>query len=62
MFEVIRYRNRGEFTYHYNIVPYGTYFSFDNKKDFTPEIHRFGPFSSEEEAKDFIEEVEKETD
>lgn len=59
MFEVIRYRNRGEFFYHYNIVPYGTDFSSDSERGFTTEIHRFGPFSTEEEAKGFIEEVEK---
>jgi hypothetical protein len=59
MFEVIRYRFRGEFTYHCAIIPYGSVFSPKGKRDSTPVIHRFGPFSSEEDAKDFIEEIEK---
>ncbi len=61
MFEVIRYRNRGEFTYQYTVIPYRTNFSPDEKKGFTPVIHRFGPFSTEEEALDFISEIEIET-
>lgn len=61
MFEVIRYRNRGELSYHFIIIPHGSDLPSDNKTVFTIEIKRFGPFATEEEAGVFIEEVEKDT-
>ncbi|MCL6634742.1 MAG: hypothetical protein K6T29_03105 [Peptococcaceae bacterium] len=62
MFEVIRYRNRGEFTYHYMIIPYGTACKPEKKqKELAGEMRRYGPFPTEAEARDFIYEVEKDT-
>lgn len=59
MFEVIRYRNRGELIYHYIVIPYGADFNRDDKKEIAPDIRRFGPFPTKDEADEFIEEVEK---
>lgn len=61
MFEVIRYRKRGELTYYYAVIPCGAAFSTDAKRDLNPELHRFGPFLTKDEAREFIEEVERDT-
>jgi len=61
MFEVIRYRNRGELTYYHTVIPYGAGFKKEDRKEAAPEVRRFGPFPTEAEANDFIEELEKDT-
>lgn len=60
MFEVVRIRRLGELYYQHLIVPQGFELPKDQKKKLSPGIYRFGPFSSEDEARDFIEELEKE--
>lgn len=60
MFEVIRCRRRGEWFYQHFIVPYGSEFSKGKETGESSNIYRFGPFTTEEEAREFIEEVESE--